>query len=466
MFHAGVPRRLDTLARDGRRADGAVLLFGLFVLVPYLLAGPGFFVDDWFALRNAVVGEWWEAAGPDQWRARPGAAVVYAVVFGLIGARPGIHAAIAVVVVVATAVVLRRLLGHVLPPLVALAVSLTWLLVPNHTSLEVWPSAINIGVSLLLAVVGAERLVRNPIPRRTQAGSGVAFAASILCYEATAPALVALVALVAWNVRADRRTAVRLVVLHGFAMGAALAWMLTNWHPSKTGLDAWLDPVQVVNGHVSTGLVGEHAGAVVLGGVVVVTSIVAAYLGITRPSADGTRWPQHLIIGGWATIVVGAAPFARYFYSPVGLGDRVTVVSGIGGAMVLVGVLSWIGVRQAAFATLLGVLLVVGAAGHRASLMIDYATAADDSRRILTTIESRWPEPPEGTIVFGPYPIVKRNIVAFIDADWPVQWLYADGSVSAGFTLTTDAFASVPSDRRVDLLELSDLEPTDRLTAG
>lgn len=165
-------------------------------------------------------------------------------------------------------------------------------------------------------------------------------------------------------------------------------------------------------------------------------------------------------------VAIGALPFVRYFYSPVGLGDRVTVVSGIGGAMVLVGTVAWVGSRHAAIASVLGVVVVAGAVGHRASLISDYATAASDSRRILAHVEERWPEPPDDTIVFGPYPVVKRNIVAFVDADWPLQWFYKDRTVAAGFTLTPEAFAGFPADQRVDLLGLSELEATDRLESG
>lgn len=439
---------------------------GALVLAPYLLAGPGHFVDDWFALRNAVVDGWWEAAGRDQWLARPGAGVIYALTFGLLGARPLLHAMLAAFVVVATAVLVRRVAARYLPGGAALAVSVAWLIVPNHTSLEAWPSALNIAVSLLLAVAGLDRLTASPLDRRHQLVAGACFAASVLCYEATAPALALAILLLGWRRRHDRAAAVRLASITGIPMVAAGAWMLANWHPSKVGLDVWLDPVQVVNGHVSTGVLGENLAAVLLGGFVTVVSLVALYARWRGGDGGHASWPERAIAGGWLLVLVGAVPFARYFYSPVGLGDRVTVVSGVGGAAVLIGVLGWVALRQPAVGRGLALAVLLGAVAHRASLARDYATAADDSRRILAEVEARWPRPPRETVVFGPHPVVKRNIVAFIDADWPVQWLYRTRDVSAGFTLSEGAFRSVPEPNRIDVVELSDLEPTDRLAGA
>ena len=58
---------------------------------------------------------------------------------------------------------------------------------------------------------------------------------------------------------------------------------------------------------------------------------------------------------------------------------------------------------------------------------------------------------------------MKRNIVAFIDADWPIQWVYDTRDVEAGFTLTPEAFATIPERERVDIVALSNLEATDRV---
>lgn len=448
------------------KTSALLAAIGAVVLLPYVVAGPGHFVDDWFALRNAVTDGWWHAAGDGQWRARPGAGLVYALTFGLIGARPWVHVALAAVVLVVSALVLARLLRRFLPPLVATAVAGTWLVVPNHTSLEAWPSAMNIALALLLLLLAVDRLTRDQLTFGRQIASSLLLALAVLTYEATAPVGVVAVLLLAWRCRGDRQDAARLLVVHGVFLTPVAAWMLLNWNDAKTDIDEWIDPVQVVNGHISTGVVGEHAGAMLLGAAVLVISSIAAYLRLFR-SDETTSWPTTSILAGWAVIVLGSLPFLRYFYAPVGLGDRVTVVSGIGGAAVLVGVVGWVGMRaQTAAAVVLAAAVLVGAVGHRISLTHDYAAAADDSRRILAAVERRWPDPPDVLVVFGPYPVKKRNIVAFIDADWPLEWLYRTREVSAGFTLTEEAFRRVPAERRVNIVSLSQLQPVDRIDPG
>ncbi len=153
-----MPDARRELRLEPRVSSAAIVVLGAVVLLPYVVAGPGFFVDDWFALRNARLDTWWNAAGSGQWHARPGAGVVYALTFGLLDDRPRIYVLLAAVVLVASAVVLDRILRRLLPPLVAVAIAAAWLVIPNHTSLEAWPSALNIALALLLFLAAMERL--------------------------------------------------------------------------------------------------------------------------------------------------------------------------------------------------------------------------------------------------------------------------------------------------------------------
>lgn len=454
-------RLVERLRDDDRARRAAIAVVGVSVLLPYVLLGPGLFVDDWFTLRNARLDGWWTAAGQEQWRARPGAGVVYALTFGLFGARPLIFATLAAVVLVATALVLETILRRVLSRELALAVPVLWLLVPNHTSLEAWPSALNIAVALLLAVLAAERLSLQDPTNASDALGVFLLGASVLCYEATGPIAVAVVVAAAFRSRRHRKRAVRVAVLGAVVLAGTAAWMLLNWHPSKAGIDARIDLVQLLEGHVGSGVVGANlVGALVAAVVLIVTVLTIR----ARVAETESRDPESQLIGwGWAVIALGAVPFVRYFYSPVGLGDRVTVVSGLGGAAVLGGTILWLGRRRTALGVGLALVLLIGAVGHRASLTLDYVTTADDSRRIVDEMNRRWPEPPDHRIVFGPYPVMKRNIVAFIDADWVVQWNYGTRDVVAGFTLDEETFASFPEEERLDVAELSDLPAVDRL---
>lgn len=164
-----------------------------------------------------------------------------------------------------------------------------------------------------------------------------------------------------------------------------------------------------------------------------------------------------LAVGGCAVIVLGALPFVRYFYAPLGLGDRVTVVSGVGGAMVLVGVAAALSRWWRPAGALLGVFVLAVAIPQRISMVHHYATGAADARRILDHVEDRWPTPPQRELVFGPEPIVERNVVAFYEMTLPLHLIYGE-PVPARLTSSADAFFSSPAEWRVDLRALSKLD--------
>ena len=134
------------------------------------VSGVGYVLDDWFAVGHATFDGAWSAAGPDQWRARPGAGVTYGIVFGLLRDHPGVAVALLGALTTATAVAFWSLLRRFAPERLATVAAVLWIVQPNHVSLEVWISAVNISVSLLLVVVGARvmltpRSATGPSPR-------------------------------------------------------------------------------------------------------------------------------------------------------------------------------------------------------------------------------------------------------------------------------------------------------------
>ena len=74
--------RLDAFV-SGWGGPAAAAGLSLLASLLYAVLGTGYVLDDWFTLRYAHFDGAWAAAGPDQHTARPGAAVVYAVVFGI-----------------------------------------------------------------------------------------------------------------------------------------------------------------------------------------------------------------------------------------------------------------------------------------------------------------------------------------------------------------------------------------------
>ena len=128
-----LPHRRDAstpFVSGAGRARGGRLVLSLLASLLYAVLGTGYVLDDWFTLRYARFDGAWAAAGPDQHTARPGAAVVYAVVFG-IGQHPLIVLTIQAVIGAATAALLVVVFRSYFPPAVALGAALLWVVLPE-----------------------------------------------------------------------------------------------------------------------------------------------------------------------------------------------------------------------------------------------------------------------------------------------------------------------------------------------
>lgn len=402
---------------------------GLVLFGPYLLAGPGYFIDDWFTLRNARVDGAWMAAGADQWRARPVASALYALTFGLLDDFVVVAAAVSATLIVLSAVLLNRIVRREWGRPLALIVSTVWLVVPTHTSLEMWLSAQNITLALVLGLFAVDLASAHPT-RGGDIGAAIGFALGSLAYEAILPA--GIVALVAVGLRRRRRGQPwrRLVAMTLATQTGVAVWMVANWHPAKAGLDRWLDPQEVFIGHFGTssfgfGLVGRVAAAVF--------AIALGAVGGRRLIQGRWAVPQTGPVLAWGAglIGLGVIPFVRYFYAPLGFGDRVTVVSGIGAALLIGGAVNEVHGQSRGIGLAMAVVLGVAALVARVDMTSRYIDAADDGRSVLAAVENRFPTSPSETLVFVPPPTLQRNVGPFLQMDWPIQALYGNKSVSA-----------------------------------
>lgn len=387
--------------------------------MPYALLGPGFVLDDWFALANARFDGWWMAAGREQWLARPGAGAAYALVFGLIGRRPLAVYAVSVALVVVAAVLLRRLLVATgVRRGVALAVALVWLALPNHGSLAYWPSAVNITLALVLLLGGL--LALAAAATRWAVLAPLLLAASVLCYEATGPVAVAgVLALFRRGGRGGWRRAWPSLA----AMAAAGAWMVVFFHPAKRGIDEWADLTLALPAHAGWGVLSPRWLATVGGLAFVVGVVLVTVAAVRRPSLSvGVGREAHwLVLGGIAVVVLGTLPFVRYFYAPLGAGDRVNVVASVGSAMAWTGLgaIVWERARWRAPAVVMACALAFGVGLTQWRSANAWAAAADDANTILARLPAR----PTGVVVVEQPPI-RRNVTAFLDHSniaWAVQ---------------------------------------------
>jgi hypothetical protein len=393
-----------------RRIEIGILVVVAVTALPHALYGPGYVLDDWWALANGQLDGALAAAGDDQWLARPGAGITYALMFGVLGHSPALAYAVLVALSGLTTVSMFRVGRHVWPPVVAGAVAAVWVIIPNHTSLAYWPSAVNIALALLLVMAGFLVVLRI-VPRRPAWQAGVLFGLAVVCYEAVAPA--ALVG--AWWLarRTGRRTGWRDVAGVVGPITAAVAWVVVFWHPAKGGIDETADLALAIPAHFGWGVVpgGWPSYAT--------TIVAAATLTVVAARALDPRRRRHLLHGehlalsGLAAIAVGTAPFVRYFYEPLGAGDRVNVVAAVGTAMVWVGI-GWLGhdLLPRSLMTVLATAACVAFAGSQVAAARSWSTAGDVARDEVARIERSACGSDPVVVRRGP---TVRNVTAFLD---------------------------------------------------
>lgn len=426
---------------------GLVVLTGL-VALPYALLGPGFILDDWFTLRNAHFDGAWSAAGDDQRLARPGAWIVYALVFGPLGDSPFAVFVFQVVVAAASAVLLYMVARTFLDEGWAAALAAVWVLLPNHGSLLFWASGSNIAVALLLFLGGCLLLARR---RRLTWVATACFVASSLCYEATLPAA-GLATLVTWY-SAGRQRLTNLL-LHGGALAGALAWLIVNWHPAKRLARA--DLSFLPGAHFGKGIAGWSLPAAVLL-LIGVCALALVFVRRVFPSfRQPATAPERLLMAGLAIVAVGTLPFIAYLYAPVGAGDRLNVIAGIGTASCWTAIVWWVSTRRRAFAAALAVLLVSAALATQFMRQGLYSEAASDADKMVEAAAQRpLPSPPR--LVFGPCPQQQQGIVALLDVSnvsGALQVRLNRRDVAGSFAFSPKEFDRVPAERRFDVREV------------
>lgn len=380
------------------------MLVGLAALVaaPTAVRGPDYVLDDWFLLANARFDGWWRALPPELFRARPGSGVVYALTFGVVGRHALVALAVQLALVVAAALLLRSLLARFVDDRLALATAGIWLVVPNHGSLLHWTTGSAITGALVLLLAGLLLLDdERPVVAALLLG------ASVLTYEATGPAAAAgLLAIPLLRRRAWRRP----VLLGAAVLVPVAAWMLTNVPAVKDdGLGRTADLALVLPAHIGWGVFPDGPAAVLGGAVACVVAVLVAVDAGRRRTIDVEA---GLAVAGVAVIVLGTLPFVRYYYAPLGAGDRVNVVAGVGTALLWTGLGAWLARRapRPAMVTMAAVVLgAMGAASWQGSMA--WAAAADDAARLLDGLPVMAP----GDTVTVERPPVRRNVAAFAD---------------------------------------------------
>jgi hypothetical protein len=385
-------------------------------------------------------------------------------VFGLVGPHPlvtlGIQAVLGAATAAVLVVVLRRYFGIAL----ALGAALLWVVLPNHLSLEVWASATNISLCVLLSAL-ATMYLDSP-SRWRQAVALVLFALSALCYEAVIPLAAAIIVVVPWY--RQRCPDWALTAAGAGALGAVALWIVVHWHPDKHVEKGVAALGQAVGAHLGWGIVpsGAVAAILTLVGLIGVAAATARLAMVSlRPGTGRAEWA---VVVGVAVIVLGTIPFAKYLYAPLGAGDRFNFVSAVGGALVWAGILAMAGAwRRSALVVGVAVLVAAGmtARVHRSVL---WHRAGHDAVAIQQGVVRAIPDP-TGTVVVGPSPIQQENIAAYLDqsnVQGALELGYGREDIRVGLTFSEEQFAGYPADRRFDIRPVSQLVADTDVGAG
>lgn len=441
---------------DLRLAAGLALLSILAAGVLHAALGPNFVLDDWFTVGHAHVDGPWGASGAEQQVARPGAWLTYALTFGYLGAHPMALLWAQVAVNTASAVVLFFLLRRYLDPWPATAAVTIWIATPNHMSLEIWASAMNIAISVLLVLAGC-LMISSPRRSTAAAVAGVlALGASVLFYEASLPVTAAAVVLLPWlsTGRFDRT-----VILGGAAaLGVSAGWILLHWHPAKATDLPFADFGQTFSAHFGWGIVDDGPVASLVM-VAALAGIVAAIVRWVKADEHAGALPGQVVVAGLVIVVLGSLPFLRYYYAPLGAGDRVNFLSSIGGSLVWTGIGLLLVRHRAVLATGMATLILLTLMARLQMAMV-WNTAGDDAVAILQGIKQTYPEPTD-TIVLGPKPIQRANVAALLDNEYnftpALWWLYDDPNARGRITYALEDFDR-SAGLRFDLRSVSRLE--------
>ncbi len=399
----------------------------LLISLPYLLAGPGFFLDDWRNLARLDTVGWMRSGEASRFASRPGAWAVEMVLYPTLRDHAGAWVVVMAAINAATSTALYLLLRRFTTEALAVAVVLVWILLPNHSSLRLFANTTPMVVGLGLLAAGLLMADRGRL-----VWGAVAISLGGMCLEAMlVPGLVGVVLVHrVRNVgtRREARIAAAIIVATG---------LLMSIHPTYRPTELSGSPLPALRGQFTSGLTPNATLAPVLG-IIAVVGTIAAAIAWWRGEREVGEGPW-LVAAGFAVVVLGLVPFVlRLPVGHRGMADRSFVISSVGVAVLWVG---WARVllgrsRVALGAGAIALATVLVAANVR--FQQDWAEGADLTRDLLRGVACRWPDgPPEGFAV-GPQVPVPHGVR-------PIHQFYLDDAsrVVLGrplhFTIAEDA---------------------------
>lgn len=419
------------------------------VSLPYLVMGPNLLLDDWFTLWFRMRDGLFWTGGHQQLAARPGAFFVYLLQYGIIGAHPLVLYLLQASVNAATAALLFLAAAPLVGRRPAIAASVIWMLLANHSTTDRWFACLPSLLSLTLLLLGTVLLERATTRARFPTGALAAYVLSALCYEVSLlPAAIALLA-VPWAM--GSRPPLRRLVATEVPLVLTGLWMITHSQHVGGDFTGWFDFRAMVGAHLGAGLIRPT----VVSGILLVAGGVGIFVALARRGFTLLRGvpPEatRLVLAGIAIILAGTAAFARYPIAPLGLGDRANAVASAGTALLWTGIgaIVW-RARRAIAVTATAAFLGILAVGH-VQRDVDYARAGDDSVRIMAALRARHAQDPTAALVVGPEPVFHHGITGLIGPlEQAVRADSGDPRRRARVAEDPSDFAQVPPALRVD----------------
>lgn len=425
--------------------------------VVFLVIGAGYVLDDWWLRANARFDGAWSVGGRHAGQ-RPGAVPLWGLVLGVWAGRPVPAILFLSAAGSVFAVCLALLLRRVLPEPVAIAVAFAWAFLPTHTSLEMWVTCVNLAWSQAAAALGL--LVGWRRGRRWWhlAFAAGCFAFAVLAYEANIVVAALAVLVLPWA--QARRPDWPLLATTGTASALALAWVATHWFEGKQVAEGTAPVHDVLVANTAWPFVSPGATAKLLG-VLALGALAFAGGRLALPSFRASAgWPEWMMVTGTAVMLAGTLPFVRYVYEPLGAGDRMNGLSSVGGALFLVGAACVLGRAFPPAAVLVAAMGLAAAGFTRAERMELWHLAGSDAEAIVRAAVAAVPDP-DGTLVFGPQPIVRSRIVPFLEGtsiSSALQLAYGDRRVRGEMAPNAAAFRNAPAHLRIDIRPVSRLD--------
>lgn len=369
----------------------------------------GFLSDDWAiwagfeTLGIAEALEYNAFTAP----ARPGAALLYSVIYGGFGPSPVVQG-LSLAALNAGLIIAAWYLGRLVLPARLLVVVLLFLaLAPNHATTRLWSATATHSLALGLLFLAVGSLLRS-----RPAVAAFAFCAATAVHEGTFALGVAMVVL--WAALEPGARWVRGLAVVAPAGVTVVLMAASSPKRSSSGPNPLNNLESFVPGQLGVGLWTHPALARM--GVLAIAALVVATLARQLPSFRSDRPEYRLILLGALLSAAGAAPYAYLgtTFATSGFFDRSNLVPSVGVAVVVAAAWSLIFARTRPLAALVAIIAVAAFTWGQADDLKAFAAAVDYGEDVTDALAAMPLDRSLPTIVLDAREPAGTGVAAFV----------------------------------------------------